>query len=288
MTAEEYGYCDTSSSPSLVLRRVPHLISAHQEQDCHEENDAAAVPLLDCGPPRSARRDIVDAEAFPALHDVLCGHGGTPTQGKEEDDSMRVNIPAPMTTISRRSSLRQEGSSSRRNSWAAHHGEKGGDLVELSLPPTKVGDGQRVVVRRTSLTFQESAEYTTIESAQSLSCKKDLWFQQSEMKLIRKQVKAILQKTENGVDSVSGKRYCTRGLERLMQPQTSHRQRDVAWDAVLNEQMLQKRLGVFKEEALANLYKYSTMDSQKEAVIRAQADAKHAAKYLEGTRRMSM
>ena len=268
MTAEEYGYCDTSS-PSLV-RRVPHFKSAALQD--YDGNDPPSV------------RDTVGAEelvvAFPSLHDALC-RGGTPTC-REEDHAVMTNVPSPM--MIRRSSLRQEGSS-RRNSLAH---EKKGDLVEITLPPTKVGDGKRRVIRRTSLTFQEPAEYTTIESAQSLSCKKDLWFQQSEMNLIRKQVKAILLKTENGVDSETGKRYCTRGLERLMQPQTTHRQREEGWDAVLNEQMLQKKLGVFKEDALANLYKYSTMDSQNEAVIRARADAKHAAKYLEGSRRRSM
>lgn len=279
MTAEEYGYGDMSS-PSLV-RQVPHITSVLQDYDGCDE---APLPVVLDDPPSvlfdTARAQEVVA-TFPTLQDVMC-HGGTPTRG-EEDHAVMTNVPAP--TMIRRSSFRQEGSP-RRNPLAHPH-EKG-DLVEITLPPTKVGDGQRVVVRQTSLSFQEPAEYTMIESAQSLSCKKDLWFQQSEMNLIHKQVKAILQKTENGVDSETGKKYCTRGLEQLMQPQMTYRQRDVAWDAVLNEQMLQKKLGVFKEDALANLYKYSTIDSQNEAVMRARADAKHAAKYLEGMRRRSM
>ena len=206
---------------------------------------------------------------FPSALQVVVG---TTTRDDEVTD------PPPL--LSRRSSFRQEGSS-RRNSISLEKGE----LVEITLPPSKQGERHRSVVRQTSLTFKETAIVAIIKPAKSLSRKADLWFQESEMKLFRKQVNALVQLTDNGYDSESGKKYCMRGLERLMQPHTALRQRGVAWDSVLKEQNLQRKLGLFNEEDMANLYKFSTMISRHEAVERAQEDAKEAAMYLASARR---
>ena len=268
MTAEEYGYGTTPSSPITVRRGSPF-------RSAQDDGHGDAALSLAC--PTSVLAAAAVEALLVSLPNLQVSHDGT-TAPPQDNTMMTEVVPAPM---SRRSSLRQEGSS-RRNSMNHDKGE----LVEITLPPNKVGEGQRLVVRRTSLTFQEPAEFTTIEPAQSMTCKEDLWFQQSEIKLIRKQAKAIVEKTDNGFDAESGKKYCTRGLEKLMQPQTTHRQRDNAWDAVLNEQILQKKLGVFKEEAMANLYIFSTIDSRNEAMIRAREDAQDAARYL--SRRRSM
>ena len=175
--------------------------------------------------------------------------------------------------------MRQEGSP-RRNS-ISYKGE-----LEITLPPVKKGEGRRHVIRRTSLSFQDEAEVTTIEPAHELSSKKDLWFQDNEIKKIHKQVNAIVHQTDNGYVRQSGKKYCVRGLERLMRPEMTSMTRGVAWDAVLTEQYLQLQEGVYKEEHVANLYKFSTIHSQKDAVTRALEDAKEVAKYLESTRRI--
>jgi hypothetical protein len=71
-----------------------------------------------------------------------------------------------------------------------------------------------------------------------------------------------------------------------MDPETTSMKRGLAWDAVLNEQYLQLKQGVFEEDHIANLYKVSTMRSQNDAVSRGMEDEREVAKYLESTRRV--
>jgi hypothetical protein len=182
-------------------------------------------------------------------------------------------------SVIRRSSMRQEGSS-RRNSITPK-GE-----MEITLPPTKKGDSPTRVIRRTSLTFKETAVVRTIEPAHSLSSKTDLWFQDDEIKQIQQEVTAlVVQNTQNGRDLGTDNDSCVRGLESLMHPETTYMKRGVAWDAVFNEQYLQLKEGVLEEHHMANLYKFSSMRSRRDAVLRAMQDEREVAKYLQSTRR---
>jgi hypothetical protein len=183
-------------------------------------------------------------------------------------------------TLTRRSSMRQPGAP-RRNSITPKA------ELEITIPPTKKGEGFQRVRRRTSLSFNDVAQVTTIEPAHSLTSKSDLWLQEGEMQEIRSKVVAIIRKTKEGSNNPrSGKQYCVRGLERLMNPEVTSLKRGVAWDAVLNEQYLQAKEGVFEDNHMATLYKFSSMRSQKDAAIQAMNDEKAVAKYLESTRRM--
>ena len=262
-SAQDYGFGDPS----------PPLVYPHGSAITTTATTATTIGTTGMDTPTRTYTCGAGEDAFLF---VWSSSGQVVVGTTSQDDPMMTDGPS----LSRRSSFRQEGSS-RRNSISLEQGQ----LVEITLPPSKKGEGHRRVLRRTSLSFKETAKVAIIRPAKSLSCKADLWFQESEMKLFRKQVNALVQLTDNGLDSESGKKYCMRGLERLMQPHAALRQRGAAWDAVLNEQSLQKKLGLFNEEDMANLYKFSTMISRHEAVKRAQEDAKEAAKYLESARR---
>jgi hypothetical protein len=106
-------------------------------------------------------------------------------------------------------------------------------------------------------------------------------------------VRNIVHKTQQGI--VGHRRYCTRGLEKVMTQEATQMTREkryMAWDSVLNEQDLQRDDGAFDDEYMANCYKFNTAKCQQEAANRASQDAADVANYLKSTRgicrRMSM
>jgi hypothetical protein len=180
----------------------------------------------------------------------------------------------------RRSSMRQEGAPQR--AGIAPVGE-----MEVKLPGRK---GR--VKRRTSISFDEKIEVTSVAPASSLTDKPEqLWFQKEEYVLIDKKTLALVVKAEEG-GIVDGKKYCMRGLERMLAPESTAVKKSQAWDTVFNEQYLQRSEGGFNEDHMANMYKYSTLRSSVEATKRASQDAQDAETYLASTkrryRRMSM
>jgi hypothetical protein len=108
---------------------------------------------------------------------------------------------------------------------------------------------------------------------------------------MQKRVMTLVQRAEEG--TLEGKKYCMRGLERLMAPEETKVKRHQAWDSIFNEQYLQRREGGFDEDHMANVYKYSTLRSQVAATKRANTDALEVENYMKDTRhsyhrRMSM
>lgn len=179
----------------------------------------------------------------------------------------------------RRSSMKQAGAPRRES--ITDKGE-----IEISLPPSKKGEGRQMVKRRTSLTFNDETTVRPIEPAKNLAnSPQDLWFQEDEMQQIRKKVSALIHKTEDGYTPHNGKRYCMRGLERMLEPEVVAVKRSQAWDTVFKEQYLQKCEGVFEEDHLANLYTFSTLRSKKDAEARASEDAREVENYLRDARR---
>ena len=116
-----------------------------------------------------------------------------------------------------------------------------------------------------------------------------LWFQKEEFDKIIAKSQVVIEKAAL-TKSLPGKKYCTRGLERLS-PESSDQimtQREDAWDAVLYEQDQQREEGTFDEDYIADLYKSSTQLNQDEAVERAQQDAAEVEEYLQLTRKEMM
>jgi hypothetical protein len=180
----------------------------------------------------------------------------------------------------RRSSMRQSGAPQR--AAIAQVGD-----IEVKLPGRK---GR--VKRRTSISFDEKIDVTSLAPISSLTDKPEqLWFQKEEYVLIDKKTLALVVKAEEG-GFVDGKKYCMRGLERMLAPESTAVKKSQAWDTVFNEQYLQRSEGGFNEDHMANMYKYSTLRSSVEATKRATQDAQDAETYLASTkrryRRMSM
>ena len=152
-----------------------------------------------------------------------------------------------------------------------------GETFEILLP------GQcNPVERRRSITFDDNVNIESIEPIRLLSPggAQSLWYQENEYETIKLKTLALLDRVDHASGVVDGKKYCTRGLEKFMSPEATEVKKHQAWDAVLNEQFLQRKDGEFDEETLANIYKFSTQRSRKEASRRASRDAEASEAYL--------
>lgn len=133
------------------------------------------------------------------------------------------------------------------------------------------------VQRRRSIAFDNTVLIQTIEPVRSLVAdSQSLWFQDIEYETIKMKTLSLLDRVDHASGFMDGKKYCTRGLEKFMAPEATEVKKHQAWDCVLNEQFLQRRDGEFDEDSIANIYKYSTKRSQKEASIRGSQDAQVA------------
>jgi len=178
--------------------------------------------------------------------------------------------------VPRRSSFkRSDGSLSPASSRRASF--EGSELFEVVLP------GQRIPIKRQrSITFNNKVDVQKVEPARLLAANpQSLWFQENEYETIKIKTLALLDKVESPSGVMDGKKYCTRGLEKFMEPEVAEIKKHQAWDSVLNEQFLQRKDGEFDEESLANIYRYSTKRSQTEATRRASLDAETAAAILQ-------
>jgi hypothetical protein len=170
-----------------------------------------------------------------------------------------------MGCVPRRSSMKH-GLGSRRASL--HFGEE----FEVHLP------GKHDPVRRkSSITFCEIIKIKPVVPATELTNKvEDLWLQSKDYDRIRERSYDIVDLADEGY------KYCTRGLEDLMQ------ENDVRYDSVdtvLDEQDIQRDNGTFDDNAMARVYRLSSIDSRIEANLRAQKDAMAVRKYLRDTRK---
>jgi len=200
--------------------------------------------------------------------------------------------------MARRSSLK--GGSGPERTRSLRRRATMGPEFEIQLP------GQdEPVRRRRSITFNEGVVVRKIKPVSALTKNPaKLWFQDDEMETIKRQIAKIVKEqqmyseTHDSEDSAVTKesqvsrRFCTRGLERMLDPEAVKVKRFHAWDSVLNEQYLQRQDGEFDDEALAAMYRLSTRRSSRDAVRRASEDAEEIESYLESTaqlcRRMSI
>jgi hypothetical protein len=162
--------------------------------------------------------------------------------------------------------------------------------IDVHLPGRK-----DPVIRRRSICFEENVSVQQVIPAASLAeDPKALWLQDSEYDFITTKIMTMVEHVRhsdaivtidpNGDISINGTCYDSRGLEHLLVPEISDLKRTRALDCVLHEQFLQRQVGDYDEDSLANIYKFTTVRSQREATHRAHQDAKVADQYLESTR----
>jgi hypothetical protein len=158
-----------------------------------------------------------------------------------------------------------------------------------------------------AIQFEEEVYVREIRSAKSLvkntnnnsSADEVLWFQENEYNDIRnKTFKLVSRVNKDGIvkieqpqqsqslddsskslgSSTKGgltkqRKYCTRGLERLLHPEETRVKRAQAYDAVLCEQYLQKEDDQYNDQIIADIYKQSCKRSQIQACRIAFKDA---------------
>jgi len=150
------------------------------------------------------------------------------------------------------------------------------------------GSTPRRQFRRHSLTFSNNVTVATITPTQEMAKKKSLWFEAKDYAKMHTKIHLIAEKAKEG----DGRKYCTRGLEKIMRRETLETRKYAAWDAVLDEQEFQRSVGVDDDDALSNSYREVCAESREEATLRALKDEKAVAAYLSETRkycrRMSM
>lgn len=169
-----------------------------------------------------------------------------------------------------------------------------GEEIEVHLP-----GNHQPVRRRRSITFNEGVMVRKVRPTKSLTDQPEaLWLQDDEMDRIKQQISDLVQEKvryaeihdacdssmEDDEEGVAGE--CTRGLERMLEPERTKVKKFQAWDLVMNEQYLQRQEGEFDDESLAIMYGYTTRRSQREAQRRASKDEEEIKGYLRSTRRM--
>merc|ERR1712048_11032 len=149
-------------------------------------------------------------------------------------------------------------------------------VIEMKLPMRRES-----IRRRRSIQFDEDVYVRKIQPATSVKGaeKKEMWFQDDEYHTIKRKTRALLDKVDsNGI--VNGKKYCTRGLEKYMEdPKKRAEEKYQAWDSVLMEQEMQRKLKIFDDESMGRFYKRTSITSAAEAHSRATADAAEVATF---------
>ncbi|KAL3907013.1 MAG: hypothetical protein SGARI_003739, partial [Bacillariaceae sp.] len=186
--------------------------------------------------------------------------------GDAAPDSAAPDRRAQFRAVGRRSSMKgKSGRTNRRASIGAVQ-----TTMEVRLPNNKP------LRRRRSIAFEDNVAVKKVEPVKDLAENPDgLWFQSNEYDLMRAKILTLVDhvhrsEDSSGIDtqggiSVGGKVYCSRGLENYLNPELTQLKTSRALGCVLDEQFLQRQIGDFDEETLANIYKFSTVRSQREA-----------------------
>ena len=198
----------------------------------------------------------------------------------EEEDMSRGSAASIRSTqsamsTSRRSSIRKAGAPRRASI------QFGGE-ISVYLPGK-----EEPVRRRTSIKFDESVRVKQVAAARKLTADPEkLWFQKEEFQAIRRRSLDLVHKVESG--QTDGKRYCIRGLEKLMKNRRrqSMEHKYNAWDSVLDEQDVQRGSGTWDEEYMANMYSDVTSQPKEEAAVQGQKDHTDIENYMKSTRNL--
>lgn len=219
----------------------------------------------------------------------------TPLDLKGDDDSDDENLPFHPKRTPRRSSLKvsdpdrpQRRASigicqERRASIRIEEDLASGVLAKSQVIEVKLPMRRESIKRRRSIQFNEDVYVRKIQPATSVKGaeKKEMWFQDDEYHTIKRKTRALLDKVDsNGI--VNGKKYCTRGLEKYMEdPKKRAEEKYQAWDVVLMEQEMQRKLKIYDDESMGRFYKRTSITSAAEAHSRATADAAEVATFYD-------
>lgn len=199
-------------------------------------------------------------DATPDLHHEEPSHVG-------RRGSMPYRMP-------RRSSLKSSDRYRRRASITM------GEEITVYLP----GQAQPVR-RRNSIKFDESVKVMNVDAISKLTDKpRDLWFQSEEYQKIRRNSWDLVNKVERGHTGVGNRKYCLRGLEKMMDRDSILQKRNEAWDSVMAAQDMLHDRGHWDDDIMAKAYRTSTLADAKEAAFRAQEDEKAILNYQSNTR----
>merc|ERR1712086_622638 len=209
-----------------------------------------------------------------------------------DDDSDNENFPFHPRRTPRRSSLKGSGTiqaprrasisiCQERRTSSIEEDLASGVLAKSQVIEVKLPMRRESIKRRRSIQFDEDVYVRKIQPTTSVKGvdKRELWFQNDEFYTIKKKTRALLNKVDsNGL--VNGKKYCTRGLEKYMEDPTKRAQeKHQAWDSVLTEQKIQRKLKIFDDESMGRFYKRTSITSAAEAHSRATAYAAEVASF---------
>ncbi len=205
----------------------------------------------------------------------------TPDIRRDEDGKVerRVNRHNSCSSLPqrmpRRSSLKQgDGSIGRRRRASIQMGNE----ITVYLPGQ-----EEPVKRRNSIKFSESVKVRNIEKMDQLTdSPKDLWFQGEDYARMRRNSWDLVNRVESGQTGIGSKKFCLRGLERLLDRETVQHKREQAWETVFTQQDLQRDRGSFDEEFVAKAYRRSTNQCAEAAVCRGKQDEKAIFSYVRG------
>jgi hypothetical protein len=258
---EEYGYGDASPDNRVKGDASPTDEAKYGYGDTTLADDNAKYGYGDATPNDNDKYGYGDATSDDK---AKFGYG---------DTSPRVSF----CRTPRRSSMKQCGAPRRASV------QFGGE-IQVNLPGMK-----NPVKRRTSIAFKETVKVKKVTPVSELTDQPEaLWFQDEEYNRMRQKSFALVDRVDNGKVPGGDKKYCVRGLEKLMAKNRDgvRQRRFDAWDSVLNEQDLQRQHGNFDDDYMGNICKLSTVKSQHEAVERAQQDATEIENYLMNTRKI--
>ena len=160
--------------------------------------------------------------------------------------------------------------------------------MELLLP-----NKLEPVTKSTCIVFNESVRVKKIRPVRQLTKNhKALWFSDEEYVAMKDKCRRLAYRVENG--STNGRKYCVRGLERLMvkvscDKSAEHQhQKRIGLDAVLDEQDSQYDLGEYNDERIAYKYKQTSVYSKRQALYLASLDEQDAKAFLYGTKASSL
>jgi len=247
--ADKYGYGDASPDTEKAPQ-MPRRLSSRAEIGRRRSSITRQTPLN-----------------LNSADDIVNGDG--------DDDE---NLPFHPKRTPRRSSLKESCPvrAQRRRASIGICKDQRAQFIEVKLPMRRES-----IKRRRSIQFDEDVNIRSIQPTTSVTGadKKQLWFQDEEYSTIKKKTRALLEKVDSkGV--VNGKKYCTRGLEKYMEdPRTREQEKYEAWDSVLMEQEMQRKLKIFDDESIGRFYKRTSVTSVAEAHSRATADAAEVASF---------
>ena len=307
------GYHDSreTSGTTTTARRRGSTTNTVERQDPYGYEDCAPTPRY--VPPITKVDEDEDEEGFGYEECAPTPRYVPPItkvyEGKESFGYEECTPPTPQSMVipsrrasagavvsSRRSSMKGAAGSNNSNYCRRH--STSCSIQEVTLPNTK-----EKVFRRTTISFDSEVDVRTVPSMKDIlyeqgkyDADERLWFQPSEIAKWEEKANKIIDSVENQhkirklhapLLGIARKKPCTRGLESYMKEYTKHRmwQRNMAWEAVLQEQSFQQNDGYYDDRAMRDIYLACSQPSLSEARLRAKQDECEVQKYLKSTRK---